>query len=328
MKTICLSRTDSIGDVILTLPMAGLIKKKYPNTKIIFLGKTYTKPIIDNCEFVDEFINWSELEKKTEIDCINLFKEKNIDWFFHVFPNRKIARIIKKAKIPERVGTSHRLYHWLTCNHRPRFTRKNSNLHESQLNLKLLTPILEDNSISLTEMQNYFGFKKLTLPSRLNHYFEANVKHVIFHPKSQGSAVEWGAKNFIKLVNLLDKEKYRVYICGTQTEKEILQDVLLTPLKNKVIDLTGQLSLSEYIAFIQKCDVLIAASTGPLHIAAVSGVKAIGLFSNKKPIFPQRWAPIGKNACTIINENSRQYTDPVKEIKEIKPELVFEEIKR
>ena len=46
-KKIIISRTDRIGDVVLTLPMAGIIKSKYPNCKILFLGKTYTEPIIN-----------------------------------------------------------------------------------------------------------------------------------------------------------------------------------------------------------------------------------------------------------------------------------------
>jgi ADP-heptose:LPS heptosyltransferase len=45
-KKIVISRTDSIGDVVLTLPLAGILKEKYPKAKIIFLGNTYTKPII------------------------------------------------------------------------------------------------------------------------------------------------------------------------------------------------------------------------------------------------------------------------------------------
>ena len=65
---ILLSRTDSIGDVILTIPMAGYIKQKLPEAKVFFLGKTYTKAIVESSEYIDEFINWDELSKlsKTE----------------------------------------------------------------------------------------------------------------------------------------------------------------------------------------------------------------------------------------------------------------------
>jgi len=52
VKRIIISRTDNLGDVILTLPMAGILKQRFPDSTIIFLGKKYTKPLVDACEFV------------------------------------------------------------------------------------------------------------------------------------------------------------------------------------------------------------------------------------------------------------------------------------
>jgi ADP-heptose:LPS heptosyltransferase len=45
---------------------------------------------------------------------------------------------------------------------------------------------------------------------------------------------------------------------------------------------------------------LVACSTGPLHIAGISGIKTIGIFSPRKPIHPGRWKPIGINVLTIV----------------------------
>ncbi|RYG01290.1 MAG: glycosyl transferase family 9, partial [Chitinophagaceae bacterium] len=41
-ENIIISRTDSIGDVVLTLPMAKIIKQQFPDCRIAFLGKEYT----------------------------------------------------------------------------------------------------------------------------------------------------------------------------------------------------------------------------------------------------------------------------------------------
>ena len=42
-KTIVISRTDSIGDVALTLPMAGILRSKYPEAKAhFFRGYLYS----------------------------------------------------------------------------------------------------------------------------------------------------------------------------------------------------------------------------------------------------------------------------------------------
>ena len=47
-KNILIVRTDRIGDLILTLPLAGLIKKQYPDARVSFLVREYTKNIVSN----------------------------------------------------------------------------------------------------------------------------------------------------------------------------------------------------------------------------------------------------------------------------------------
>ena len=49
MQKIIVSRTDNIGDVILSLPVIGKLKQIYSSSKIILLGKEYTRPIADVC---------------------------------------------------------------------------------------------------------------------------------------------------------------------------------------------------------------------------------------------------------------------------------------
>jgi heptosyltransferase-3 len=66
------------------------------------------------------------------------------------------------------------------------------------------------------------------------------------------------------------------------------------------VDLTGKLKLDQFIAFIAHCDGLVAASTGPLHIAAALGKKTIGLFSSRRPIHPGRWMPVGEDAYALV----------------------------
>ena len=67
-----------------------------------------------------------------------------------------------------------------------------------------------------------------------------------------------------------------------------------------VVDLTGRMSLTDFIAFINACNGLVAASTGPLHVAAALGKNVIGLFAPMKPIHPSRWAPVGVKASYLV----------------------------
>ena len=216
-----------------------------------------------------------------------------------MFPKKEIAFLAKKAGIPLRVGTTNRLYHWFTCNRLIKLSRKNSALHESQLNFKLLNFLNTDTAVSLKDISNYYGFTRIPkLESIYVSLLDKDRLNVILHPKSKGSAKEWGLDNFSKLIRLLPVEKYNVFISGTADDGKLMQEFLNA--FPQAINLTGKLSLQQFIAFIAQCDALVAASTGPLHIAAALGKKAIGLFSPKQPIHPGRWMPVGKNAHYLV----------------------------
>ncbi|MBC7694577.1 MAG: glycosyltransferase family 9 protein [Burkholderiales bacterium] len=296
---ILISRTDSIGDVVLTLPMAGIIKQYLPQSKIIFLGKNYTKDVIGLSEHVDEFVSYDDILKLNAQAQIEAFKKLNATHIIHVFPVKEIAHLAKRAGIKNRIGTTNRLWHWFTCNIKISLSRKNSELHEGQLNTKLLVPLEIKREFSLEDLATFYGFTKIPLLEKINaDLIDSNKINIILHPKSKGSAREWGLSNFSNLISQLDKTKYKVFISGTAQEGELVKDLITK--HPEAINLTGKLSLQQFIAFINHCNVLIAASTGPLHIAAALGKKAIGLYAPMRPIHPGRWKPIGKNANYLV----------------------------
>lgn len=296
---IIISRTDSIGDVVLTLPMAGIIKQFLPKSRIVFLGRNYTKDVIALSEHVDEFVSYDDVLKLNDSDKVEAFKKLNVSHIIHVFPVKEIAHLAKKAGIKNRVGTTNRLWHWVTCNVKISLSRKNSDLHEAQLNTKLLAPLGITKEFSLEELVSAYGFTKVPTLEKIHvDLIDKTKTTIILHPKSKGSAREWGLDNFSNLITQLDKTKHQIFISGTAQEGELVKDLISK--HPEVINLTGKLSLQQFIAFINHCNILIAASTGPLHIAAALGKKAIGLFAPMRPIHPGRWKPIGKQANYLV----------------------------
>ena len=294
-NNIIISRTDSIGDVVLTLPVAAAIKKKFPAIKIAFLGKAYTRPVIEACRYIDEFIELDDFMKKEMT-----IAGKKPEAILHVFPVKKIAFRAKKLGIPMRIGTTNRIYHWAACNKLVKLSRKKSGLHEAQLNLKLLRGLGIDDSSSLDEIGHSFGLEKIRpLEKRFSGLLEQEKYNLILHPKSQGSAREWGMPNFISLIHLLGKSPINIFISGTEKERVLLQP-LFDAVGGQVKDITGLMSLDEFISFIQHADGLVANSTGPLHIAAALGKDAMGIYPPIRPMHPGRWAPLGPNAKVFV----------------------------
>ncbi|MCW3106245.1 MAG: glycosyl transferase family 9 [Segetibacter sp.] len=294
-NNIIISRTDSIGDVVLTLPVATVLKKHFPGIKIAFMGKAYTKPVIEACTSIDLFIDVNDFMARE----ITIFGEKP-EAIVHVLPIAKIAQRAKKLKIPIRIGTTNRIFHWFTCNILVKLSRKKSPLHEAQLNIKLLEPLGITSDFSLTEAGNSFALDNIQpLPARFESLIDKDKYNLILHPKSQGSGREWGLENFIKLIHLLDPQKVKIFISGVEKERELLAPIFEAAGDN-VTDITGLMTLSEFISFIAACDGLVASGTGPIHLAGALGKDAFGIYPPIKPIHPGRWAPLGPKAQAFV----------------------------
>ncbi|MBL7962732.1 MAG: glycosyltransferase family 9 protein [Flavobacteriales bacterium] len=295
---IVLSRTDSIGDVMLTLPMAGVLKQRFPGVRISFIGRRYTRPVLACCAHVDEVLTLEELQAG---DPVAQLRAWHADVLIHVFPRREVASWARQARIPLRIGTSHRWWHWITCTHRVAFSRRRSELHEAQLNLKLLAPLGFTGTPSLAELAGSSGFHAPAPDATVQALLQSGKRHVLLHPLSQGSAVEWGLERFATLIQMLDPSRYQAIITGTQAEAERYRKVLPVHVPH-VTDAGGTLTLEQLIALIGAGDALVAASTGPLHIAAACGIRAVGLYAPKRPIHPGRWAPIGTDVHALVND--------------------------
>ena len=62
-QKILIVRTDRIGDVVLSIPMAEIIKKKYPESKISYFIRNYTKDLLMGNSFIDEVLIADELNE-------------------------------------------------------------------------------------------------------------------------------------------------------------------------------------------------------------------------------------------------------------------------
>lgn len=294
VKHILISRVDNIGDVILTLPLAGILKQYFPNVKITFLAREYVRAIIERSAYVDAFYGWDALSAMDQSDAIEQIRSHAFDVVIHVLPKKQIGILMKKAHVPYRIGPSSRFYYWLTCNELVRFSRRKSDLHEAQLNLNLLRPFNIELSNDLNYLHDRMGLKPVEpLPLHLQSILKPDKFNLIIHPFSNGHTREWPISHFIALINQLPRDKIHVIISGSQKESEAIQKGIMTQCPD-VTNISGMCNLREFIQLIGHADGLLANSTGPLHIAAVFNIHTLGLYPITKGIDPNRWAPIGK----------------------------------
>lgn len=297
---ILLSRVDNIGDVVLSLPMVSLLKQRFPDCRIFFLAREYVRGIVTACPLVDVFLSWDELDKLPEKQAVAELRDLNLDMFIHVFPKTKIARLAARAGIKYRLGTSRRWYHYLYCNQRVPVGRSQSGLHEAQLDVLLLAPLGVQTDYTLAQLAPLVQLQppNKPLPQAVEQLLDPTRFNLILHPFSHGHSKEWPLEYYVQLIQALPVNQFNIFISGSKAEAEALAPLLQQcPAVHAVC---GKLTLDELVVFVQRCDGLIASSTGPLHIAAALGIKALGLYPPPQRINPQRWGPVGIQAEYLV----------------------------
>lgn len=292
---VLICRTDNIGDVVLTLPLAAYLKQCYPDAKVDFLVRTYAAPVVRQCRFVDEVLTIEEHDSVQR-----MFAERHYDTVIFAFPDRTLAQAARRARVPQRVGTSHRLYHWTTCNRLAHFSRVKSNLHEAQLNFLLLQPLGIGYVPPLAEIPALYGLQAPQLPEVQALRAQASF-NLILHPKSNGNGREWPLAHYLELARRVQGiEGVAVWITGSTAEGELMarEAPALLALPH-VRNLCGRFDLHGLVGLIGAASGLVASGTGPLHIAAAVGIPVLGLFPPIKPIHQERWGALGAQAQSI-----------------------------
>ena len=303
-KNILIARTDRIGDVVLSLPLAGIVKKHFPDCRVSFLIRNYTKDLVENHPQIDEVILLEEKNGKVPIiKNVRKLKKKSFDSTVIVYPTFVTALIVFLSHIKFRVGSGYRWYSFL-FNKRIFEHRKYAEKHELEFNVNLLKPLGIEETITVENVKFGLRVNEKSLDSIKNILNEEKVdlqKDIILaHPGSGGSSVDLPITKFTSLVKSLSSENDVVIILtGSKDDVESCNSVAVD---SKVTNFAGRLDLSELIALISLCDIFISNSTGPIHIAAALGKKVIGFYPKIPVNSKERWGPYTKNKVVFEPE--------------------------
>ena len=94
---------------------------------------------------------------------------------------------------------------------------------------------------------------------------------VVVHPGSKGSADCWPVDRFIELYKRLEEAGISVVVSGSEVEGQICDNIA----REKAVSLrkiTGQTDLRTLAAVLSLSEVVVANSTGPLHLLIISSL--------------------------------------------------------
>ena len=287
-------RTDALGDNVLSLPIAGAIKAMMPEVEVVWICRPYAEPLVAQSKVVDDVRVWEGGAASDEAT-VALFD--GLDAVVFAFPEDALLRASVLAKVPWRVATGRRWAGLVWANLRLWHSRRNRPIHESLQGLRLLHRLALPAAWAFPESVDWMG---LTGLSNEGHGRIEDLgalpwsSAVVLHPGNHGSANGWPQSRFLALAERLFSEGVHVIFTGTKTERLSFAEWLDARANEPLLhDGMGTWTLEDLMVVLGHVKVVVASSTGPLHIASALDTPVVGLYRSDAPYWPERWAPLG-----------------------------------
>lgn len=272
---ILISRTDALGDVVISLPVQTRILERCPHAEVHWLVRPYAAPLL---ELLPGISGVHLREPGTDLQ--QLFLKLKPDAVLNLsHRDRAILPAAKMAGVPMRVARARGLGQILAATHLIWQSRRKTNHHEAENALDFLAPFGWQGGLPtpprlvLAETERQQGQQEL-----------GGIPHprlgVITRGSGSGAfpSPGWWAAALMVLT------------------KAGWNPVVLSPPEDSPLrpaDLRGLL------ARMAACDAIVGPSTGPTHVAAALDVPVLCLMGLRSNHAPARWTPLGGQVQVI-----------------------------
>lgn len=134
------------------------------------------------------------------------------------------------------------------------------------------------------------------IEDKLSNLQMANYPLIAVAPCSRKKSKCWNPEAVAELLELAYADGKRLVIVGNNEDKWFA-DRLRELTNRKFADLTGQTSINEVAALANRCQAIVAAESGVMHLAYASGARTVCLFLSSEDFY--KWAP-KKYSNTVI----------------------------
>ncbi|MBN3039328.1 MAG: glycosyltransferase family 9 protein [Candidatus Omnitrophica bacterium] len=299
---ILVTRTDRIGDVLLSTPVIKSLRMRFPQSHITMLVRPYTRDIVIGNPYLSEVLIYDKYGKESSLWRSLLFalglRKKKFDVALMLHPTNRVHLMAFIAGIKRRIGFNKKLGFLLTekIEHKKQEGKK----HELEYTLDLLRvfgkgaedcslfmPIREDSEIYIEDLLSSKGWRK-------------NEKIIAIHPSASCPSKVWPTERFANIAKKIALE-FKVKIAVVSGPDDVDIGRRLIKLSDiPFMDLAGKTTVSQLASLFRRCSLFISNDSGPIHIAAAVGTPVISIFGRRQPgLSPCRWGPKGKGDIVL-----------------------------
>ncbi len=296
-QNILISRTDRLGDVLMSLQAVNSVRKALPGSHIHFLVREEVVPVL-----APLMENWGVELKAFRPD----FSFAGYDAALCLFDEPNLLVALKKAKVPVRVGNFSKLRSFLSLTHGIRQRRALGKKSEGEYNLELSRIFL-----TALGLNPKYDVEPVVLPTNSSAKEEAQralrrigiepgMPYWVAHPGMGGSALNLGVRGYIQLLDTLAPKFKGPLVLTLGPAMADLHQVEAIIDERPDWRVLPAVSLAAVGEVFRVAELVVAPSTGPLHLAHYSGAPTLGIYSPVRSHQPKRWAPWGGGGRSTV----------------------------
>lgn len=296
-------RNDKLGDFMLAWPALALLKRSLPSSHISVLVPPYTRGLAGLCPWVDEV-----LCDPQDLAQVN---RNNLDAVLTLFSTGRIGWQVFKARIPLRMAPATK-WAQVFYNHRVVQRRSRSQKPEFEYNLDLARALLQRLGVlTAPSAAPYWPVSVEQKAEQRQHLaqqlgLDATRPWYFLHSGSGGSANNLSIDQYSQLVLAMQQQLHHagmplpqwVLTCGPGEEAQVERLHQLVDLPQAVVYRSTQ-GLAAFALSLCAADLVVAGSTGPLHVAGALDVPTVGFFPAKRSATSLRWQPCNAPGRTL-----------------------------
>lgn len=276
-REICIIQTAFIGDIILSVYLAEIIKYTNPMSNTCFVIPKKSFDFLKVIPSVNKVIVYDkrDLHKgiKGIITLTKILKEQSCELIFapHKSLRTSLLTFLTKPKVS--CGFANASFAFLYSHKAEYFPF----LHEIERVVALLS-FFDDVKIPdyLPKITFNFSTKTLSFIEKLFSKYKLNNKKIIsIAPTSVWKTKQWNSENFAFVAKELVRENYSVFIIGSLKEAPTCNEIAS---KSNSISLAGETDLETVLALISVSSLLISNDSSPTHFATLANTPSITIF--------------------------------------------------
>ena len=292
-----------IGDVVFTTPAVHAIRKKYPGAWIGWIVDERCAPVLEGNADVDEIIIFDRRKVSPGYvwRTMKYLRSKSIDLSidFHGLAKSAFFSFIAGARFRLASSSTNgmRELSWL-------FSREikppSADTHCVDRHFAVA------DYLGCSPQDKYFavasGSDDMINAEKIlrQNGLLPGERFAAIHPGGGWISRRWFPERFSALIDRISNlAGLRVVLVGGReggSKEKGLNEMVLSGVKAKVIDLTGLLTLGELKALIKMSSVFVGNEAGPMHIASAMGAPSVAILG---PTNAGRTGPYGKNTAII-----------------------------